>query len=160
MNGSQVKAPSTNKTGNTRLVLLIEDNLNDEMLALRALKMTDASIKVDVARDGIEALDYLTDPNRPCPDLVLLDLKLPKISGVEVLKSARAAAKTRRALIVVFTSSNEQSDIVRCFDSGANGFVQNSVDFEEYMLNLSKLADYWLNVNQSCLPVSSGFAIA
>jgi len=151
MDGFQVGIPSTDWTGKAHLILLVEDNLNDELLALRALRIASASIRVEVAHDGIEALEYLSDPNRPCPDLVLLDLKLPKINGIEVLKTIRAAEKTRRIPVVVFTSSNEQADVVGCFDTGANGFVRKSVDFDEYMKKVSKLADYWLNVNEPCL---------
>lgn len=142
---------SSNKPGHTYLILLVEDNLNDEMLALRAFNKVDMSLHIEVARDGLEALEYLGNVASPVPDLVLLDLKLPKVNGLEVLNSIRSTEKTRRIPVVVFTSSNEQADVVGCFDAGANGFVRKSVDFEEYMEKISKLTDYWLNVNEPCV---------
>jgi two-component system response regulator len=151
MDGFQVSVSSTDSAEKAHLVLLVEDNHNDELLALRALRKANASIKVDVVRDGIEAIDYLCDPHRPCPDLVMLDLKLPKVSGLEVLKRVRATEKMCRTPIVMFTSSNEQTDVAGCFDSGANGFVRKSVDYQEYMNKVWKVADYWLNINEPCL---------
>jgi len=132
------------------LVLLVEDNANDEMLAIRALKKANVLIRVEVARDGLEALEYIFGPEKPCPELILLDLKLPKLSGLEVLKAIRADDRSCRVQVVVFTSSNEPADVVGCFDSGANGYVRKSIDFEEYMQKVSKLADYWLTVNEPC----------
>jgi CheY-like chemotaxis protein len=151
MDEPQMLSSSLDKPGRPHLILLVEDNLNDEMLALRAFKKVDISLSIQVARDGLEALDYLKDPESPVPDLVLLDLKLPKVNGLEVLKGLRAIERARRIPVVVFTSSNEQADVVGCFDAGANGFVRKSVDFQEYMEKISKLTDYWLNVNEPCI---------
>jgi two-component system response regulator len=115
--------------GSEKVVLLVEDNSNDEMLALRALKKVDISIRVDVARDGIEARDYLSNLEMPCPDLVLLDLKLPRMNGLEVLQSIRANPKTIGLPVVIFTSSSQPSDVMDCLDSGANSYVRKSVDY-------------------------------
>jgi len=134
------------------LILLVEDNESDEVLALRAIAHANKLHRVDVARDGLEAVEYLTDPAKPCPDLVLLDLKLPKLNGHEVLKRIRADEKTRRVQVVVLSSSNEQRDVVGCFDHGAQGFVRKSVDLTEYMDKVAKLTEYWLTVNEPCLP--------
>ena len=142
---------SLDKPGKTHSILLVEDNLNDEMLALRAFKRVNISLSITVARDGLEALEYLNDPTSSVPDLVLLDLKLPKVNGLEVLKGLRSTERARRIPVVVFTSSNEQADVIGCFDAGANGFVRKSVDFEDYMEKISKLTDYWLNVNEPCI---------
>ena len=134
------------------VVLLVEDNPNDEMLALRALKKTNLQMRVDVARDGVEAVEYLGNLEMPCPSLILLDLKLPRMNGLEVLKTIRSDEKTCRVPVVVFTSSNEQSDVIGCFDSGANSFVRKSVDYNEYVDRMSKLAEYWLEINEPCFP--------
>ncbi len=135
---------------NPKLILLVEDNENDEMLALRGLKKSNVLYAVAVARDGIEATEYLFDASKPLPALVLLDLKLPRMNGSEVLSRIRATERTRRVPVVVFTSSNQDSDVLGCFDSGANSFIRKPIDFDEYMERMAKLADYWLTVNEPC----------
>jgi CheY-like chemotaxis protein len=131
------------------LILLVEDNPNDELLALRALKQSTVQCSVAVAHDGIEALEFLFDVANPIPELVLLDLKLPRMRGLEVLKRIRAEERTRRVPVVLFTSSNQPSDILNCFDSGANSFVRKPMDFNEYLECLAKVAEYWLMIHQS-----------
>jgi two-component system response regulator len=147
-------------TSAEKVVLLVEDNSNDEMLALRALKKVDIQIRVDVARDGIEATNYLLDAAMPCPDLVLLDLRLPRMNGLEVLNSIRSNPKTRNLPVVVFTSSSQPSDVMNCFQSGANSFVRKSHDYAQYMILMSKIVDYWLTVNEPCIPAVSAASAA
>jgi two-component system response regulator len=134
-------------------VLLVEDNPDDEMLALRALRQHDIVEPVVVARDGAEALDYLfgADPGglpRPVPALVLLDLKLPKVSGLEVLKAIRSDPRTRRLPVVILTTSVEEQDVVSGYRLGANSYVCKPVDFEEFSQSVGRLGRYWLRLNQ------------
>jgi two-component system response regulator len=136
-------------------VLLIEDNRDDEALAVRALQKTNIPIEVVVARDGQEALDYLFSPEREMvpdqpdlPDLVLLDLKLPKIDGVTVLTKLRAHPKTKYLTVVILTSSREESDLVRCYDAGANSYIRKPLDFTEFSDTARQLCSYWLSLNE------------
>lgn len=144
----------------TKLILLVEDNPDDELLMLRALKKNHILNRVVVARDGVEALDYLfsTDTSagenaEPLPQLVLLDLKLPKINGHEVLKRMRADRRTKYIPVVVLTSSTEEQDIISSYDLGANGFVQKPVDFNEFVEAANQLGVYWLGINRSINPL-------
>jgi two-component system, response regulator len=139
------------------VILLIEDNPRDEALTLRALGKCNLANEVVVARDGVEALDYLFGESedgseRPLPQLVLLDLKLPKIDGLEVLKSVREKERTRFLPVVVFTSSSEQEDIVKSFDLGANSYVRKPVDFEQFLEATKQLGLYWLVLNEAPSP--------
>ena len=143
----------------TKLILLVEDNADDELLMLRALKKNQILNRVVVARDGVEALDYLFstgayagDDSEPLPQLVLLDLKLPKINGHEVLKRMRADKRTKYIPVVVLTSSTEEQDIISSYDLGANGFVQKPVDFNEFVEAANQLGVFWLGVNRSVYP--------
>jgi two-component system, response regulator len=137
-----------------RAILLIEDNPDDEALTLRALQKNNILNKVVVARDGAEALDYLfcrgayaqRDP-LDLPELVLLDLKLPKVDGLEVLKQLRATQETRRLPVVILTSSNEQRDIVAGYDLGANSYIRKPVDFTQFTEAVRQLGVYWLVLN-------------
>jgi two-component system response regulator len=137
-------------------ILLVEDNPDDEALTLRALKRNNILNEVAVARDGAEALDYLfcqghysaRDPGR-LPELVLLDLKLPKIDGLEVLRRIRADARTRRLAVVILTSSNEERDIIAGYDLGANSYIRKPVDFNQFMESVRQLGVYWLVLNVS-----------
>lgn len=137
-----------------RSILLIEDNPDDEALTLRALQKNNILNKVVVVRDGAEALDYLfcrgtyaqRDP-LDLPELVLLDLKLPKVDGLEVLKQLRAAQETRRLPVVILTSSNEQRDIVAGYDLGANSYIRKPVDFTQFTEAVRQLGVYWLVLN-------------
>jgi two-component system response regulator len=143
------------------IILLVEDTTDDVDLTLRAFENSKIVNEVVVARDGEEALDYLfatgahagRDP-RQMPEVVLLDLKLPKIDGHEVLRRIRADERTRRLPVVVLTSSNEDRDIVRSYDLGANSFVRKPVDFAQFIDAGRQLGLYWLVLNEA--PPSSG----
>jgi CheY-like chemotaxis protein len=136
------------------VILLVEDNPRDEALTLRALGKCNLANEVVVARDGVEALSYLFDEpedgvERPLPQLILLDLKLPKIDGLEVLKSVRENPRTRLLPVVVFTSSSEQEDIVNSFDLRANSYVRKPVDFEQFLEATRQVGLYWLMLNEA-----------
>ncbi|HHN94411.1 MAG TPA: response regulator [Anaerolineae bacterium] len=143
-----------------RIILLVEDNPDDEMLTLRALKRNHIVNEVIVARDGAEALDFLfmtgeyadRDPDI-VPQVVLLDLRLPKIDGLEVLRRIRADRRTRLLPVVVLTSSDEERDIVDSYDLGANSYIRKPVDFEQFTQAVRQLGLYWLLLNKS--PVQS-----
>ena len=148
---------------NDKIILLVEDNPDDEALTLRALEKNDIHNQVVVARDGAEALDYLfaegghagRDPE-DLPQLVLLDLKLPKVDGLEVLKRLRDDQRTRRLPVVILTSSNEQRDIVAGYDLGANSYIRKPVDFAHFTETVRQLGLYWLVLNvSSSLEVAS-----
>ncbi len=138
----------------TNVILLVEDNPDDEALTLRALKKAQLLNEVIVARDGVEALDYLmgTGPHEGTPltpQVVLLDLKLPKVDGLEVLRRVRADPRTRRQPIVVLTSSKEDNDLVESYELGANSYVRKPVDFNQFVEAVNHLGLYWLVLNQS-----------
>ena len=135
-------------------ILLVEDNPDDEELTMRAFEVSKLTNEIVVARDGMEALDYLfatgahagRDPEQ-LPQVVLLDLNLPKIDGLEVLRQIRADARTRRLPVVVLTSSGEERDIVQSYDLGANSFVRKPVDFFRFIDAAQQLGLYWLVLN-------------
>jgi two-component system response regulator len=136
-------------------ILLVEDNPDDQALTLRAFKKHNITNEVVIARDGSEALDYLfgtgrhagRDP-RLAPQLVLLDLKLPKVDGLEVLRQLRADERTRLLPVVVLTSSTEERDVVESYRLGANSYVRKPVDFTEFIEAARQLGLYWLLLNQ------------
>jgi two-component system response regulator len=136
-------------------ILLVEDNPDDELLTLRAFKKTNIANEIVVARDGVEALDYLfgagahagRDVNSQ-PQVVLLDLNLPRIGGLEVLRRIRADERTKLLSVVVLTSSKEDEDVVRSYSLGANGFVRKPVEFDEFSQAVRALGLYWLLLNQ------------
>ncbi len=139
-----------------KIILLVEDNQDDEELAMLALKKGNVANEVVVARDGAEALDYLFATGdyvgravSDLPQLVLLDLKLPKIDGLEVLRRLRADPRTRRLPIVILTSSKEEEDILRGYDFGANSYVRKPVDFNHFVEAVHQLQLYWLVLNES-----------
>jgi len=140
----------------TKTILLVEDNPDDEALTLRALKKNNIANKVVVTRDGVEALDYLfargdfsqRDVSQ-VPEVILLDLKLPKIDGHEVLKAIRADERTSRIPVVVLTTSSEDKDIIESYDHGANSYIRKPVDFEQFMEAIKKLGMYWLVLNET-----------
>jgi two-component system, response regulator len=136
-----------------RTVLLVEDNPDDEKLTLRAMRQSEVPSIVIVARDGAEALDYLLGEGdgKPTslPSLVLLDLKLPKIGGLEVLQRLRNHERTRALPIVVLTSSDEDSDISESYQLGANSYIRKPVDFEEFNECVRQLGAYWISLNLS-----------
>jgi len=138
-----------------RDILLVEDNPDDVELTMRAFEKSMVPNKVVVARDGVEALDYLfragshkdRDPPRN-PALVLLDLKLPKVDGLEVLKRMRKDDRTKTVPVVILTSSREETDVVTGYTSGANGYVRKPISFEEFVKTVTQLAQYWLSINE------------
>ncbi len=138
-----------------KTLLLVEDNPDDEMLTIRALKKHNLANEIVVARDGQEALDYLFregeyagTPLAEYPQVILLDLKLPKVDGLQVLERIRADARTRHIPVVVLTSSNEERDLVRSYDLGANSYVRKPVDFEQFVEAARQLGLYWLVLNE------------
>ena len=137
------------------VILLVEDNKDDELLTLDALRSANITNPVLVVRDGQEALDYLLaergfaarDPNqKPC--VILLDLKLPKIRGIEVLKRVKTEERTRRIPVVVLTTSSEQEDIYNCYGNGANSYVRKPVEFDKFLIAVRHLGLYWTLVNE------------
>jgi len=136
-------------------VLLVEDNPDDERLAMRAITRHRTAPTATVARDGEEAIAALQTPSEYA--LVLLDIKLPKTSGVEVLQWARNQPHLRCIPIVMLTSSDESSDLGRCYDLGANAFVRKPVDYEAYNRALSTTLDFWLDTNVRPTPVQSAW---
>ena len=138
-----------------KTILLVEDNANDEFLTLRALKKYNIANDVVVARDGAEALDYLfgtgTYSGRNVADspvVILLDLKLPKIDGLEVLRRVRATDHTRLLPVVILTSSNEEKDVIQGYKLGTNSYVQKPVDFSAFVDAVGQLGLYWLMLNE------------
>ena len=139
-----------------KVILLVEDNSRDEALTRRALKKSNIVNEVVVARDGVEALDYLfgtgTHTGRDMtvrPQLILLDLKLPKLDGLQVLQRVRADKRTKRLPVVVFTSSSEEEDMIKSYDLGANSYVRKPVDFEQFLEATKQLGLYWLVLNEA-----------
>ena len=137
------------------MILLVEDNARDEALTLRALKKNKIANEVVVARDGVEALDYLFGTGKyvgrdlnVMPQVILLDLKLPKVDGLQVLERIRADERTRRLPVVVFTSSSEQEDMIKSYNLGANSYVRKPVEFEQFLEATKRLGLYWLVLNQ------------
>lgn len=137
-----------------KVILLVEDNPDDEALTLRALRKNNILNEVVVARDGVEALDYLFGTGahagrdtRIQPQIVLLDLKLPKIDGLEVLKRIRADERTRLQPVVILTTSNEDRDVLGSYELGANSYIRKPVDFEQFMEAVRHLGLYWLVLN-------------
>lgn len=138
-----------------KTILLVEDNPDDEELTLRALRQAKVANEVVVARDGIEALDYLFAKGKfegrdatKLPAVVLLDLKLPKLSGLDVLQRVRADPRTKLVPVVILTSSSEDEDMLRSYASGANSYVRKPVEFGPFANAVLQLGIYWLLLNQ------------
>lgn len=136
-------------------ILLVEDNAEDIELTLRAFRRSNMLNEIVVVRDGAEALDYLLQtgqqagqPAKATPAVILLDLKLPKIDGLEVLRRMRADERTRLIPVVVLTSSTQEKDIVASYDRGANSFVRKPVDFAQFLEAARQLGLYWLVMNE------------
>jgi len=139
-----------------KLILLVEDSPDDEALTLRALKKNNIANQVVVARDGVEALDYLfgtgTHAGRDMnvmPQVILLDLKLPKIDGFEVLRRLRAEERTKLLPVVILTTSNEEKDRLNSYGLGANSFVRKPVEFGQFIEAVGRLGLYWLLLNET-----------
>jgi CheY-like chemotaxis protein len=139
----------------TKVILLVEDNPDDELLTLRALKKTGVQNDVVIARDGVEALDYLFArgpysgrDSAVMPQLILLDLKLPRVDGLEVLRRLRSEERTRLLPVVILTSSREQRDMLDSYGLGANSYVRKPVDFEQFVRAVDLLKLYWLVLNE------------
>jgi two-component system, response regulator len=139
-----------------KVILLVEDNPDDELLTLRALRKNDVTDEVVVARDGVEALDYLFGTGEYAgrdtsvmPQLILLDLKLPKIDGLEVLRRLRADERTRLLPVVILTTSREQRDMLEGYGLGANSYVRKPVNFEQFVRAVEQLKSYWLVLNEA-----------
>lgn len=140
---------------NTKTILLVEDNPQDEMLTLRALRRVNVANRIDVARDGQQALDYLFRQGefaaREGPDLptvVVLDIGLPRLSGLEVLARLRADPRTVLLPVVILTSSDEERDRLASYQNGANSFVRKPVDFSDFAEQVARLGVYWLATNE------------
>lgn len=137
---------------NNQPILLVEDNPDDEALAIRAFKKSNMTNDIVVARDGEQALNYLFDKQRldskELPSVVLLDLNLPKIDGLEVLRQIRSNPSTKRLPVVILTSSKHEEDLIEGYNLGANSYVRKPVDFNEFVTAVSQLGVYWLLLNE------------
>jgi two-component system response regulator len=140
----------------TKMILLVEDNPDDEALTLRALRKNNIGNELHVVRDGAEALEFLfctgayadRDPHKK-PEVILLDLKLPKVDGLEVLRQIRADKNTQLLPVVILTSSKEEQDRIRGYSLGANSYVRKPVDFTEFVDAVRQLGLYWLVLNEA-----------
>ena len=138
-----------------KTILLVEDNPDDEALTVRAFRKSNIANPIEIARDGVEALDLLfgrgahaDQPRKPLPALVMLDLKLPRLDGLGVLKEMRSHERTKLIPVVVLTSSKEEEDILKSYSLGANSYIRKPVDFSEFLEVTKVLGIYWLMLNQ------------
>jgi len=138
-----------------RTILLVEDNPDDEALTLRAIRKNSISEHVIVVHDGVEALDYLFSTGKyigrdisDLPNVVLLDLKLPRLDGLETLRRLRADDRTKLLPIVVFTTSNEEQDILKSYRLGANSYIRKPIDYDEFNNAIRQIGKYWLFLNE------------
>ena len=145
--------PSTE--GVPKVILLVEDNPDDEALTLRALTRNGVRHHVQIARDGVEALDYLFGRGEyqgraanPSPTVILLDLKLPRVDGLEVLRQIRANERTRFLPVVILTSSREEQDLIEGYSLGVNSYIRKPVDFGQFTEAVRQLGAYWLSLNE------------
>lgn len=135
-------------------ILIVEDNQDDETLILRALKKFNVKNRIDVVRDGAEALDYLfkagayVDRPGDNPSIIALDIKLPKVDGLTVLERLRADTRTRRVPVVILTSSSQEEDMIKSYVLGANSYVRKPVEFDKFTQAVSNLGLYWLLLNE------------
>ena len=139
-----------------KIILLVEDNADDEELTIRTLQKNHLKNKIVVVRDGVEALDYLfgtgeyTDRDLTVsPVLIMLDIKLPKLNGLEVLKRIKSEPQTKFIPVVILTSSDEEKDLVESYELGANSYVRKPVNFVEFQNSVRQLALYWVLLNES-----------
>lgn len=140
-------------TDDLKLILLVEDDPDHELLTIRALKQSNIANEVRVARDGAEALELLLGEEPIQPQVILLDLKLPKIDGLEVLRRIRENVRTKMLPVVVLTSSDEESDVVRSYQIGVNSYIRKPVNFSDFAEATRQLGMYWLVLNE-CPPQS------
>ena len=133
----------------SRLILLVEDDPDHELLTIRALKKSNVANDVRVARDGEEAIEMLLGPNAIKPQVILLDLKLPKVEGLEVLRRIRASETTRMLPVVVLTSSDEERDVIASYQIGVNSYIRKPVNFNDFAEATRQLGLYWLVLNES-----------
>jgi two-component system, response regulator len=141
--------------GDKKIILMVEDNPDDELLTLTALEDNNIMNEVVVVRDGEEALDYLFKRDKfqnrnsgTIPQLILLDLKLPKVDGLEVLRQIRLNNETRLLPVVILTSSKEETDLIKSYSLGANSYIRKPVDFEQFTQAIKTLGLYWLVLNE------------
>ena len=147
-----------------KIILLVEDNPDDELLTIRALKENNIMNEMVVARDGSEALDYLFGTGdyadrdiREMPQVILLDLKLPKIDGLEVLSRLRDDERTKLLPVVVFTSSKQERDLIESYKLGPNSYISKPVDFAQFTEAIRQLGLYWMVLNESLPKEGSDF---
>jgi CheY-like chemotaxis protein len=140
----------------SNVILLVEDNPKDEALTLRALRKSNIVNEVVVVHDGVEALDYLFATGNYAgrdttvmPQLTLLDLKMPRVDGLQVLKKMREDERTRRLPVVIFTSSDEEEDLIKSYELGANSYVRKPVEFSQFVEATKQLGLYWLVLNRA-----------
>lgn len=139
----------------TPIILLVEDNADDELLTVRAFKKSNVANQIVVVRDGVEALDWLLGREEHAsrdttvqPQVILLDLKLPRMDGMEVLKNLRQDRRTAHIPVVVLTSSKEKEDVIKSYELGANSYVRKPVEFEKFVEAVKSLGVYWLLLNE------------
>jgi len=140
---------------NKKVILLVEDNPDDELLTIRAFEKNNIKNDIFVVRDGVEALDYLfcngkyeNVVNQKVPEIILLDLKLPKLDGLEVLKELRKNKRTKLLPVIVLTSSKEEQDIIESYKLGANSYIRKPVNFNQFIEAIRQLGLYWLVLNE------------
>ena len=141
---------------NHKMILLVEDNPDDEALTLRALNKNKIANKIEIVRDGAEALDFLFGTGahashdlNELPQVILLDLKLPKVDGLDVLRRIREDPRTRMLPVVVLTSSKEEQDMIKAYSLGVNSYVRKPVDFSQFVEAIGQLGLYWLVLNET-----------
>ena len=141
---------------NSKIILLVEDNVDDEILTLRALNKNNLANKIDVVRDGAEALDYIfcrgeysDRDSSDKPQLILLDINLPKIGGMDVLKAIREDDSSKHIPVVMLTTSTQENDMVKSYDYGANSYIGKPVDFNDFMEAVTQVGIYWLAINST-----------
>ena len=132
-----------------QMIVLVEDNPDDQTLTLRALKKQNIANEIIVLADGVEALEFLLDSEKPLPHLLLLDLKLPKLDGLQLLRRLRSEPRTQLLPVVVLTSSDEDRDVIEGYRLGANSYIRKPVDFNQFSEAVRQLGLYWLVLNQS-----------
>jgi len=142
-------------TKKEKLILLVEDNPDDVLLTLEALKDNNILNEIIIAKDGVEALDFLFGQGKYKdrdlsinPQLILLDLKLPKVDGLEVLKEVKSNERTKMIPVVILTSSKEEQDLIKSYSLGVNSYIRKPVDFEQFSASVKQLGMYWLVINE------------